>query len=35
MNGMSEILSGLNIGDKILASPTDSIFEGTKVKLAQ
>ncbi len=35
MNGMSEILSGLNIGDKILVSPPDNIFEGTKVKLAQ
>ena len=35
MNGLSEILSGLNIGDKVLVSPTENIFEGTKVKLAQ
>ncbi len=35
MNGMSEILSGLNIGDKILVSPSENILEGTKVKLAQ
>jgi len=35
MNGMSEILSGLNIGDKVVASPSENIFEGTKVKLAQ
>jgi len=35
MNGMSEILSGLNIGDKVLVSPSENILEGTKVKLAQ
>jgi RND family efflux transporter MFP subunit len=35
MNGLCEILSGLNIGDKILVSPSENIFEGTKVKLAQ
>jgi len=35
MNGMSEILSGLNIGDKILVSTSEKILEGTKVKLAQ
>jgi RND family efflux transporter MFP subunit len=35
MNGMVEILSGLNIGDKILASPSEKIVEGTKVKIAQ
>jgi RND family efflux transporter MFP subunit len=35
MNGMSEILSGLNIGDKILFSPSETIIEGTKVKFAQ
>lgn len=35
MNGLSEILSGLNIGDKVLVTPTDNIFEGTKVKFAQ
>jgi RND family efflux transporter MFP subunit len=35
MDGMIEIPSGLNIGDKILASPSENIFEGTKVKLAQ
>ncbi len=35
MNGMSEILSGLNIGEKVLASPSENILEGTKVKLAQ
>jgi RND family efflux transporter MFP subunit len=35
MNGLSEILSGLNIGDKVLVAPTENIFEGTKVKLAK
>ena len=35
MNGMSEILSGLSIGDKVVASPTEAIIEGTRVKLAQ
>ena len=35
MNGLCEILSGLNIGDKILVSPSENIFEGTKVNLAQ
>lgn len=35
MDGMSEILSGLSTGDKILAAPTENILEGTKVKLAQ
>ncbi len=35
MNGMTEILSGLNIGDKILVLPPDTFREGTKVKLAQ
>jgi RND family efflux transporter MFP subunit len=34
MDGLIEILSGLNIGDKVLISPPDNIFEGTKVKLA-
>ena len=35
MNGMVEILSALNIGDKIIASPSQTILDGTKVKLAQ
>lgn len=35
MDGMREILSGLNIGDKILISPSENFVEGTKVKLAQ
>lgn len=35
MNGLCEILSGLNIGDKILVSPSENIIEGTKVKIAQ
>jgi RND family efflux transporter MFP subunit len=35
MDGMSEILSGLDIGDKVVVSPSDNILEGTKVKLAQ
>jgi RND family efflux transporter MFP subunit len=35
MDGMSEILSGLDIGDKVVVSPPDNILEGTKVKLAQ
>ena len=35
MNGMSEILSGLSIGDKVVTSPTENIIEGTRVKLAQ
>ncbi|MFH0995268.1 MAG: efflux RND transporter periplasmic adaptor subunit [Pseudomonadota bacterium] len=35
MNGMSEILSGLGIGDKVVASPAENLTEGTRVKLAQ
>ncbi|MBI5589010.1 MAG: efflux RND transporter periplasmic adaptor subunit [Deltaproteobacteria bacterium] len=35
MNGMNEILSGLNIGDKVVISPTETIIEGTRIKLAQ
>jgi RND family efflux transporter MFP subunit len=35
MNGLSEIQSGLNIGDKVLVLPTENIYEGTKVKLAK
>jgi RND family efflux transporter MFP subunit len=35
MDGMSEILSGLDIGDKVVVSPPDNLLEGTKVKLAQ
>jgi RND family efflux transporter MFP subunit len=35
MNGMIEILSGINIGDKIIASPSGKMDDGTKVKLAQ
>jgi RND family efflux transporter MFP subunit len=35
MNGMSEILTGLGIGDKVMTSPSETITEGTRVKLAQ
>ena len=35
MNGMSEILSGLSIGDKFVTSPAVTITEGTRVKFAQ
>ena len=35
MNEMREILSGLAVGDKILAAPPETLLEGAKVKLAQ
>jgi hypothetical protein len=35
MNDMSEILSGLNIGDKVVTSPAENIIEGTRIKFAQ
>ncbi len=35
MNGMSEILSGLSIGDKVVTAPAEAITEGARVKLAQ
>jgi len=35
LNGMVEIVAGVNIGDKIIASPAGNLQDGTKVKLAQ
>jgi RND family efflux transporter MFP subunit len=35
MNGISEILSGLSIGDKVVTAPIEAIIEGNRVKLAQ
>lgn len=35
VNGMIEVLSGLNAGDKVVASPAKKISDGTRVKIAQ
>ncbi len=35
LNGMTEILSGLNAGDKVVLSPLIKITDGIKVKIAQ
>jgi RND family efflux transporter MFP subunit len=35
MNDILEILSGLNIGDKIINSPSDKVQDGTKIKFAK